>query len=62
MRQQRRDSDEESTARQEQMKRQTLEYEYQLKASVKQQEMNQRRQADQEAEENRFSNNRSMQA
>ena len=62
MRQQRRDADEDSTARQEQMKRQTLEYEYQLKASVKQQEMNQRRAADQEAEENRFANNRAMQA
>jgi len=36
MRQQRREADEESTARQEQMRRQTLEYEYQLKASIKQ--------------------------
>jgi hypothetical protein len=29
--------DEDSVARQEQMKRQTMEYEYQLKASLKQQ-------------------------
>jgi len=35
MREQRRAADEESLARQEQMKRGTLEYEYQLKASVK---------------------------
>lgn len=37
MRQQRRALDEDSVARQEQMKRQTMEYEYQLKASLKQQ-------------------------
>jgi len=41
MRQQRRDADEDSISKQEQMKRQTLEYEYQLKASVKQQKINQ---------------------
>ena len=36
MREQRRHADEESLARQEQMKRGTLEYEQQIKASVKQ--------------------------
>lgn len=35
MRENRRAADEDSLARQEQMKRGTLEYEYQLKASVK---------------------------
>jgi hypothetical protein len=39
MRQNRRAADEESVARQEQLKRQTLEYEHQLKASVKNQEL-----------------------
>ena len=43
MRQQRRQLDEDSTARQEQLKRQTMEYEYQLKASLKQQALEQRR-------------------
>jgi hypothetical protein len=43
MRQQRRSLDEDSVARQEQMKRQTMEYEYQLKASLKQQALEQRR-------------------
>lgn len=36
MREMRRARDEESTAKQEQMRRQTVEYEYQLKAAVKQ--------------------------
>lgn len=62
MRQQQRDADEESTARQEQMRRQTMEYEYQLKASVKQQALNQQRQAELEREELRFQNNRTMQS
>ena len=35
MRQERRHADEQSLARQEEIKRQTLEYEYRLKASVK---------------------------
>lgn len=34
MRRQRREEDEESVAKQENLKRQTLEYEYQLKASI----------------------------
>jgi hypothetical protein len=41
MRHQRREADEESVARQEEMRRKTLEYQAQLKASVKQQEMDQ---------------------
>jgi hypothetical protein len=40
MRHQRREADEESVARQEEMRRKTLEYQAQLKASVKQQELN----------------------
>jgi len=39
MREQRRAADEESLSRQEQLKRQTLEYEHKLKASVKAQEL-----------------------
>lgn len=41
MRRQRREEDEESVAKQENLKRQTLEYEYQLKASIEQQKINQ---------------------
>lgn len=41
MRHQRREADEDSVARQEEMRRKTLEYQAQLKASVKQQEMDQ---------------------
>ena len=41
MRRQRREEDEESVAKQENLKRQTLEYEYQLKASIEQQKLNQ---------------------
>ena len=53
MRQQRRQADEESIARQEQIKRQTLEYEYQLKASVKQQQLDQQRQHQEQLEAQR---------
>ena len=46
MRQERRNADEQSMARQEEIKRQTLEYEYRLKASVKQQQLDQQKQHD----------------
>ena len=39
MREMRRHRDEDSVAKQEQMRRQTLEYEYQLKAGLKQQKL-----------------------
>jgi hypothetical protein len=39
MREQRRQRDEESTAKQEMMRRQTVEYEYQMKAALKQQRL-----------------------
>ena len=48
MREQRRQSDEESIQRQEGMKRQTLEFEYQLKASVEQQQLDQKKAHDEQ--------------
>jgi hypothetical protein len=46
--------DEDSIARQEQMKRQTMEYEYQLKASLKQQALEQRRMQQEAIQERSF--------